>query len=89
MHKSTDEVWDNYSLAILVVSTLFCMHKSTGEVYDPQWGLRPAESCNAGLKSLFYMHKATGEGWNPYRHDIVVLSTLLCVHESTDEVWDT
>ena len=34
------------------------------------------------------MHKTIGEGWNPYRHFILVLSTLLCVLKTTDEVWD-
>ena len=33
MHKSTDEGWDPYRLDILVLNTLFCIHKSTGE--DP------------------------------------------------------
>ena len=33
--KTTDEGWDSYRLVILVLTTLFCMQKSTGEVCDP------------------------------------------------------
>ena len=33
--KSTDEGWDPWRLVILVLITLFCMHKETGEVWDP------------------------------------------------------
>ena len=31
--KNTDESWDNLRLVILKLSTLFCMHKTTGEVW--------------------------------------------------------
>ena len=41
-----------------------------------------------GLKSLFCIHKATGDGRNPYRFDILVLCTPLCVLKTTDEGWD-
>ena len=33
--KNTDVGWDPYRLVILVLRTLFCMHKSAGEVWDP------------------------------------------------------
>ena len=33
--KSTDEGRDPKRLAILLLITLFCMHKMTGEVWDP------------------------------------------------------
>ena len=33
--KTTDEGWDPLRLVILVLGTLFCMHKTTGEVRDP------------------------------------------------------
>ena len=39
--------------------TLFCMHKATGEVWDP-WRL-----VILVLIKLFCMHKVTGEGWDP------------------------
>ena len=32
---TTDEGWDPWRLVILVLITLFCMHKTTGEVWDP------------------------------------------------------
>ena len=32
--KISDESWDLYRLLILVLITLFCMHKTTGEVWD-------------------------------------------------------
>ena len=34
MLKMTGEVWDTQRLAILVLITMFCMHKVTGEVWD-------------------------------------------------------
>ena len=33
--KATNEGWDPWRLEILVLITLFCMHKTTGEVWDP------------------------------------------------------
>ena len=33
--KTTDEGWDPKRLVILMLITLFCMHKTTGEVRDP------------------------------------------------------
>ena len=35
MHKPTGEVWDQYRLLILVVISLFWMHKTTDEGWDP------------------------------------------------------
>ena len=35
MNKTTDEGWDPWRLEILVLITLFCMHETTGEVWDP------------------------------------------------------
>ena len=32
--KTTDKGWDPWRLVILVLITLFCMHKPTGEVWD-------------------------------------------------------
>ena len=34
MKKNTDEGWNPYRLVILVQITLFCMHKTTGYVWD-------------------------------------------------------
>ena len=33
--QTTGEVWDPWRLVILVLITLFCMHKTTAEVWDP------------------------------------------------------
>ena len=33
--KATNESWDPERLVILMLITLFCMHKTTGEVWDP------------------------------------------------------
>ena len=33
--KTTDESWDPWRLFFLVLITLFCMHKTTGEVWVP------------------------------------------------------
>ena len=33
--KTTDESWDKLRLVILNLSALFCMHKTTGEVWFP------------------------------------------------------
>ena len=48
----------------------FCMHKITGEVWDPQ------RLVILVLKSSFCKQKTTGEGWNPYRLVILVLKLL-------------
>ena len=32
--KTKDEGWDPWRLVILVLNSLFCMHKTTGEVWD-------------------------------------------------------
>ena len=33
--KTTDEGWDQLRIVILLLIKLFCMHKTTGEVWDP------------------------------------------------------
>ena len=35
MHKCTGEFWDKERLVILVLMSLFCMHKTTDEGWDP------------------------------------------------------
>ena len=50
--------------------------KSSSEVCDPQ------RLVNLVLKSLFFMHKTTGDCLNPYRLDILVLCTPLCVTDT-------
>ena len=48
MPKTTDEGWNPYRLVILVLITLFFMHKTTGEVSDPWRFVIPFQ------KSLFW-----------------------------------
>ena len=33
--KTTDKGWDPQQQVILVLITLYCMHKTTGDVWDP------------------------------------------------------
>ena len=33
--KTTNEDWESLRLLILILITLFCMHKATGKVWDP------------------------------------------------------
>ena len=33
--KTTDKGWDHYEQVILVLIMLYCMHKTTGDVWDP------------------------------------------------------
>ena len=100
--KTTDEGWDTYRQVILVLSTLFYMHKMTSY-------LGPIKTCYSGrevallhakttdgvldpqrrvLKSLFCMHKTTGEGCKQYCLFSLVLSALLYVLKTTNEVWN-
>ena len=50
-----------------------------------RWGLASVETT---LSTLLYTHNTTGGAWNQYSHFILVLSTLLCVLKTTDEVVD-
>ena len=67
--KTTGGVWNQYSLFILVLSTLLCLLKTTDEVWDPY------RLVSLVIKSLFCKHKTTDEGWNQYRLDILVQIT--------------
>ena len=53
MLKSTDEGWNQYSLFILVPSTLLCVLKTTDEVWDPY------RLVSLVIKSLLCMKKNT------------------------------
>ena len=46
-------------------------------------GLETIEFCNSGPKVADLHAKSTDEGWNPYRLDILVLSTQLWVLNTT------
>ena len=58
--------------------TLFCLHKTTGDVWDP-WRL-----VFLVLITLFCMHKTTGEVWDPWRQVILVLNGLFCL---SSDMW--
>ena len=53
MHKTTGEGWNQYSLFILVLSTLLSVLKPTDEVWDPY------RLVSLVIKSLFCMKKNT------------------------------
>ena len=57
--KTTDEGWHPLRQVILMLRTLFCMHKSTDEGWDPY------RCVILVMMSLFWMHNTTDEGWDP------------------------
>ena len=57
--KTTGEGWNQYSLFILVLSTLLCVLKTTDEVWDSY------KLVCLVLKSLFCMHTTTDKGGDP------------------------
>ena len=54
-------VWDPQRLVILVLKSLFCMHKTTGEGCDPY------SVDILVLNTLLNVLKTTDEVWDPYR----------------------
>ena len=83
MHKTTRDGWNQYSLFILVLSTLLCVLKITDVVWDPY------RLVSLVLKSLFCMKRTTDEGRNPYRLVILVQITLVCMHKTTGYIWES
>ena len=57
--KTPDEGWDPQRLVILMLISLFYIHKTTAKVWDP-WRL-----VILLLITLFCMHKTIGEVWDP------------------------
>ena len=55
---------------------------------NDRWYLGHIETCHSGPEVAVLHAKPTGEGWNQYSLFILVLSTLLCVLKTTDEVWE-
>ena len=82
MHKTTGEDWKQYSLFVLVLSTLLWVLKTADEVWDPY------RLVSLVLKLLFCMHKTTDEGWNSYSPVILVQMNLFWMLKTTGEVWD-
>ena len=56
--KTRDEGWDPYRLVILMLITLFCMHKAAGDV-------RPIHICNSAPKGAVLNVKTSDECWDP------------------------
>ena len=62
--------------------SLFCMHKTTGE------GWNPYRLVILVLSTLLCVLKTTDEVWDPYRLVILVLKSLFCMHKTTGECWN-
>ena len=56
--KSTDKGWDPQRLVILMLISLFYMHKTTAEVWDPR------RLVFLLLITLFCMHKTIDQVWD-------------------------
>ena len=69
-------------LVILVLKSLFCMHKPTGV------GWNQYRIFLLVLSTLLCVLKATDEVWDPYRLVSQVLKSLFCMHKTTDECWN-
>ena len=80
--KNTHEGWDPWRLVILMLSTLFCMHKTTGESWNQYSLFIPV------LSTLLCVLKTTDEVWDPYRLVSLFLKSLFCKHKTTDEGWN-
>ena len=54
-----------------------------------RWGLGPIQTCKSCPNvAVLHEKKHTDVGWNQYSLLILELSTMLCVLNTTDEVWD-
>ena len=62
-------------LLILVLKSRFCMHKTTGEGWNP-YGL-----VILVLGTLLCVLKTTDEVWDPYRLVLLVIKPLFCMHK--------
>ena len=80
--KTTGGVWDPQRLVILVLKSLFWMHKTTGENWN-QYSLFILV-----LSTLLCVLKTTDEVWDPYRLVRLVLKSQFFMHKTTDEGWN-
>ena len=77
--KTTGWVLDPQRLLILVLKSLFCMHKTTGDGWNQyslcvkhavmcaqshRWGLGHIETWNSGPNHAVFMHTTTGYVWD-------------------------
>ena len=77
--KSTGGVLDPQRLVVLVLKSLFCMHKTTGE------GLNPYSLDILVLITLLYVLEITDEVWDMYKLVSLLLKSLFCMHKTTDD----
>ena len=75
--KTSDE-----KLVIHVIKSMFCMHKTTGE------GWNPYSLFILVLITLLCLLKITDEVWDPYRLLSLVIKSLFCMKKNTDEGWN-
>ena len=68
-------VLDTLTLVILVLKSLFCMHKTTGE------GWNPYSLDTLVLSTLLRVLKTTDEVWDPYRLISLAQKTLFCMQK--------
>ena len=80
--KTTGGVLDPQRFVILVLKSLFYMHKTTGE------GCKQYCHFSLVLSALLCVLKTTDEDWNPYRLFILVQITRFFMHKTIGEVWD-
>ena len=71
----TGVVFDRQRLKILVLKSLFCMHKTTGEGWN-QYSLLILV-----LSTQLCVLKTTDEVWDPWRLVILVQKSLFCVQK--------
>ena len=79
--KTTNEGWDLERLVILMLKSLFWMHKTTDEGRDQ------LTSVILDLSTLFCIQKSTGEVWDPSTCNSDPKVPDFHV-KTTDEVWD-
>ena len=71
--KPTGDVFDTQRLVILVLKSLFCMHKATGEGWIEYWLFILV------LSSQLCVLITTDEVWDPQRLDILDQNVLYCI----------
>ena len=80
--KTTGGVSDTQRLVILVLKSLFCMHKTTSE------GWNPYSLDTLVLSTLLYVLKTRDEVMDQYRLVLLALKSLLWMHKTTDDSWN-
>ena len=73
---------DPQRLVILVQKALFCLHKTTGDCWNPY------SLDNLVLSTELCVLKTTDEVCVPFRLVSLVLKSLFCMHKTTGECWN-